>query len=132
MKLSSSLCKKIECLGVVGVYLFGSQAQEIAGKESDFDFGILLKKPFVIKEESMGLYQKIYELLEELAPGKNLDIVFLDRAPLQLRYHVLRCGQALYTGDAAVRAHFEERTLEEYADFEPYRRLFEQATLAQI
>lgn len=133
MKFSSQLIKNLGELGVTCVYLFGSRAQNISRPESDYDFGVLLKKPSQLNNGSQDLYQKIYDLLQDLIGKKlNIDIVFLDRAPLQLRFHVLRCGKVMMDRDPLRRGHFEERTLEEHADFEPYRRLFEEATLAQI
>ena len=120
-------------LGASTLYLFGSRAEGVARRESDFDFGILLKQPSVIKNGSQKLYQEFYDLLQDLVPQKvNLDIVFLDRAPLQLRFHVIGHGQVLFDSDPLRRGYFEERTLSEHADFEPYRRLFEEATLARI
>lgn len=124
---------KLEGLGVVTLYLFGSQAQGISRENSDYDFGILLRDPARIHAGSQELYQKIYDILQDVVPERvNLDIVFLDRAPLQLRCHVVRCGRVLLDADPKRRGDFEERTIEEHADFEPYRRLFEKATLARI
>ena len=133
MKLDSQKGRSLQALGVATLYLFGSRAQGVAREDSDYDFGILLKNPSVLKTGSQTLYQKIFELLEDTVRGlKTLDIVFLDRAPLQLRYHVIRVGIPLLDADPIRRGRFEERTLLEHADFEPYRRLFEEATLARI
>ena len=133
MQISKELYSNFEKLGIAVLYLFGSRAQGLATAHSDYDFGILLENPSVIKDESMNLYQKIYELLQEEVKDKvNMDIVFLDRSPMQLRYHVIRYGQVLYDGNPMKRGRFMEQTLEEHADFEPYRPLFEKSILAQI
>jgi len=131
--LPTALASDLKTLGITTLYLFGSRAQGIARNSSDYDFGVLLEDPRVIGNGSQALYQKIYDLLEELPLQRaNLDIVFLDRAPLQLRYHVIRYGEVLLDSDPSRRGRFEERTLEEHADFEPYQRLFDEATLARI
>ena len=123
----------LEGLGIVSVYLFGSRAQGVAKRDSDYDFGILLKDPSILRHGSMELYQKIYDLLQDRVQQRvDLDIVFLDTAPNQLRYQVFRYGEVLYDGSALLRGKFIERTLEEHADFESYRRLFEESALSQI
>ncbi len=133
MKLPTAILAKLGKLGVSTLYLFGSRAQGNHRPTSDYDFGILLKNPVVIHGGSQALYQKIYDLLQEtVSTPANLDIVFLDAAPLQLRYHVLCQGKVLLDADPLRRGRFEEWTLEEHADFEPYRRLFEETTLARI
>ncbi|MBI2981216.1 MAG: nucleotidyltransferase domain-containing protein [Deltaproteobacteria bacterium] len=133
MELSGAASQRLEDLGLATLYLFGSRAQGISRSLSDYDFGLLLKDPLLIKNGSQKLYQEIYEILEgEVSKRVNLDIVFLDGAPLQLRYHVIRYGKVLLNADPSRRGDFEERTLEEHADFEPYRRLFEESTLARI
>ena len=131
--MSPAQGKCLKDLGVVVLYLFGSRAQGIARATSDYDFGVLLDDPSRIRDGSQELYQQIYEILEGSVKGRvNLDIVFLDRASLQLRYHVLQYGKVLLDADPKRRGAFEEQALEEHADFEPFRRLFEATTLERI
>lgn len=133
MEISLEIGEGMRRLGVSTLYLFGSRALGVARPSSDYDFGFLLENPSVLSQESQGLYQRLYDLLQEVVPVKtNLDVVFLDRASLQLRYHVIRYGKVLLDFDPLNRGRFEERTLEEHADFEPFRRIFEEATLARI
>lgn len=133
MQISATKAQHLASLGITTVYLFGSRAQGIAQASSDYDVGLLLRDPSVLRQGTEALYLSVYDVLQELvAQPVNIDIVFLDQAPLQLRYHVIRYGQVLHDSDAVRRGRFEQRTLEEHADFEPYRRMFEEATLARI
>lgn len=133
MELPEKIKVGLAGMGVVSLYLFGSRAQGVARSNSDYDFGILLRDPSVLREGSQILYQAVYDLLQEVVHERvNVDIVFLDRASLQLRYHVVQYGQVLLDEDPRKRGFFIERTLEEHADFEPYRRLFEETTLARL
>lgn len=61
-----------------------------------------------------------------------MDIVFLNEAPLQLQFQVIGKGTVLYEGDPITRADYHERIFEAYADFLPYQRMFEQATIARL
>ncbi len=133
VKLSAPAKAALIQAGVSTLYLFGSRAQGISHGKSDYDFGVLLKDPSRLSGGSQELYQEIYDILQDEVEARvNLDIVFLGQAPLQLRYHVLRYGKVLLDEEPLGRGRFAERTLEEHADFEPYRRLFEEATLAKI
>lgn len=133
LKLSTKAHKSLKSLGIMTLYLFGSRALGTNRPQSDYDFALLLKKPEVLKKGSQALYQKVFDILSESIPlMPHIDIVFLNTVPHQLRYHVIRQGKVLMDEDPLTRLRFEERTLEEHADFEPYRRLFEQTTLAQI
>ena len=133
MHLSPETLSKLEQLGLASLYLFGSRAQGIERKDSDYDFGVIMKDPRVLSAGTQELYQNIYDLLQDAVNAKvNLDIVFLDRAPMQLRYHVIRYGKVLFDSDPRRRGNFIERTLIEHADFEPHRRRFEEAILARI
>lgn len=133
MQVPLEISRKLEELGIATLYLFGSRAQGLSSERSDYDFGVLLQDPSVLRDGSQEMYQRIYDLLQDLVPRKvDMDIVFLDRAPLQLKYHVIRHGKVLLDNHPTRRGRFEETTLEEHADFEPYRQMFEQATLARI
>src|SRR3989344_1012446 len=90
--------KELDDLGVIGLYLFGSQAQGLGTSLCD------------------------------------IDIVFLEdpNVNFQLRYHVAKYGMSLYERNPRDFANFKERTMDEYADFAPLRRLFTESIFARI
>lgn len=122
-------------LDVAVLVLFGSQAQGVAGPMSDYDIGVILSDP---AKEFPGIERsKIYDALYDLLSAKiqelvDIDIVFLRQAPMELRSHVVRYGALLYETDGNIFADFKERTMLDYADFAPHRRIFQQATLDRI
>ena len=122
-------------LDIAIVYLFGSQAEGTAGEGSDIDIGIVLKNPAVLQGGTTALYQKLYDLFTDVFDMSNfrtIDIVFLDRASLELRFDAVQHGIALYEDDPDFRDAFEERTALLYRDFAPLRRMFDEAVLAKI
>jgi hypothetical protein len=63
---------------------------------------------------------------------RNMDIIFLQDAPIELRFHTARYGRVVFETDPKFRGRFVEDTVREYADFEPYRRVFEEAIIERI
>lgn len=121
--------------GVSILYLFGSQAEGVAGPTSDIDVAVVFRDSGVLAHRSSELYQKLYDILTDvfdMSNFRNIDIVFLDRAPLELRFDVVRHGSVLYETDPDARLDFEERTAALYRDFKPMLDLSDEAILARI
>lgn len=128
--------EKLNNLGVVGVYLFGSQAESgTVGKMSDFDVAILFKNPQNSFGDTSETYGKLYDIFADvfdLSGFRNIDIIFLPNASLQLRYHIVTTGKVLYNGDTEAILDNKEKTMMEYADFSVARNLFNRAILERI
>ncbi len=113
-------------LGVRFLALFGSQAQDTAGPASDLD--VLVSGP-----DNKEVYDTVYDLLSaKIKRLIDIDIVFRQSAPLELLEHASRCGRVIYSQNQRDFADFRQRVMLDYSDFAPYRRLFQQATLARI
>ncbi|MCR4407936.1 MAG: nucleotidyltransferase domain-containing protein [Anaerolineae bacterium] len=95
-------------------YLFGSQVQGHTGPLSDYDIAIL-----VAGEMSFSSRHRLAHELACLLEVERVDLVILNRAPIELRYNVVAEGQLLYQRDIASRVEFEADTLSRYADFLP-------------
>lgn len=127
--------KKMEELGIAGIFLFGSRAQKAANSASDYDFAILLKeiKALYNYEEKNKIYNEIYDILSsQIKKLCNIDIVFAQSADLQFKYHIIKDGLLLYIGDQKIVSEFFDNTIENYADFAPIRREFHDAILQRI
>lgn len=126
--------KQLRSLGVKTVYLFGSRAQGAAGPLSDYDFAVLTGKSDHRRGDQ--LYDALYDIFAPFCPRslKNdvIDIVFLDNAPLELSFHIIKYGKTLFDADPLARGRFEEQTMEEYCDFRPLLDMFDRAILASI
>lgn len=127
--------QELQRLGVDAVYLFGSQAEGVAGKTSDIDVGILLKTPIQKSESITALYNSLFNILSDsfdMSNFRTMDIVFLDRASLELQFDVIQHGIVLYESSPTVRMDFEERIAMLYRDFYPLLLQFNKAVLEKI
>ena len=127
--------EKMEELGIAGIFLFGSQAQGAANEASDFDFAVLVKNRGIFNDpvKKNKIYNELYDIFSgQIKRLRNIDIVFVDFADLQFKYHVVRDGILLYVGDQKIISDFLERTMEYYADFSPLRSEFHKAIIQRI
>lgn len=101
--------------GLVCAYLFGSTARGKARAGSDLDVAVLFASdpPHTLA----GL-----DLADDLsaATGRPVDLVVLNRAPVDLVHRVLRDGLLLLDRDRSARIRFEIRARNEYFDLLPY------------
>lgn len=97
---------------VLGVWLFGSQANKTATAHSDIDLAVLFDHDIPLDDElrfqiavcdTLGTYDKV-------------DIVNLNRSSLLLRHRAIT-GKLLYERDFIRVSDFIERTLIEYPDY---------------
>lgn len=129
-QLSPEDCQRLEVLGVAAVYLFGSHAERVASERSDVDVGIVVQHAQQLAGDTMPLYLALFDIFSERVPDSNrLDIVFLQRAPLELRFDVVANGVPLFAASENARLDFEERTTLAYCDFQPILREFDRSIL---
>lgn len=125
----------LERLGVMAVMLFGSRALGLSRAGSDYDFGVLLKDKSVLKlpverkKTYCGLYEMLSDKINELA---DIDIVFLEDAPAELQTHAAKYGVLTYEAVPGAFADFKEYVMIMEGDFEPYKKLFQQAILSRL
>ena len=75
------------------------------------------------------MYTKLYRFFTDLFPGQRVDIVFLQRAGLELRFDAIAYGIVLFENSSDFRLEFEEKTTNLYLDFKPLLREFNQALI---
>ncbi len=111
---------------IVLAYLFGSRASgtEVAG--SDYDVGVLFAGPV----PSDVPFELQHRLAVRLGTG-SVDLVVLNRAPVELQYNVIAQGRVVYQADEATRVEFEARTMSVYFDQLPELRRQRRELLAQ-
>lgn len=127
--------KLLESFGIEAVILFGSHARGSAGPLSDFDFGVLLATP--IFQLGMRERKKIYDALYDLLSSKikqliDIDIVFLNIAPMELQSHAAKYGVPVYEKNIHSFSRFRERVMDLYSDFAPLRSIFHEAIIDRI
>lgn len=103
--------------GLVCAYLFGSQARGDAAPRSDVDVAVLFEQDPPRTLEGLHL-----DLADDLsaAVGRPIDLVVLNRAPVDLVHRVLRDGVLLLDLDPSARIRFEVRARNEYFDLLPH------------
>ncbi len=114
--------------GVLFGYLFGSAARGRMHAESDVDVAVFLGPGVDPIETKRSL---TVDLMEALGCDA-VDVTVLNAAGPGLWCSVLKDGILLIDRDPEVRAEAEVRALREYWDFEPRRRILEEALLREI
>lgn len=107
--------------GIAAAYLFGSVARGTARSGSDVDVGILYSEDPPQTLEGLGF--RLEGDLEKLL-GLPVQVVVLNRAPVDLIFRVLRDGKLLAEGNRSKRVRFEVKSRFEYWDLEPYLRMY--------
>jgi len=97
-------------------YLFGSQAEGTAGPQSDYDIALLVRQP------SLALQARLAHEIGIILGTDRVDVVLLNRAPVELAYAVIVQGQLLCQRSVAERVEFEAKVLSLYADYLPILR----------
>jgi predicted nucleotidyltransferase len=100
------------------VYLFGSRVEDSAGPLSDYDFGIL----FDGEKFSPSLVAEVAHALSKVLETDRVDVVPLNRAPIELGYTVISQGELIYESDTATRVECEAYILGVYGDYLPVLR----------
>lgn len=118
-ELHAFFAVRAEAEGLAAAYLFGSVARGTARPESDVDVGVLFSgvPPTGLDGLAFHLEAELAQLLRQ-----PVQIVVLNRAPVDLSQRVLRDGRLLLDHDHAGRIRFEVRTRQEFWDLEPYLR----------
>lgn len=127
--------EKLKELQVGLVYLFGSYAEGVAGPGSDIDVGVVVTDKALVKGSITEIYNILFDIFTDvfdMSNFKTIDIVFLDRAPLELCFDVISHGIVLYELSTEFRLGFEDHTEALYRDFYPILQEFNRAVLARI
>jgi predicted nucleotidyltransferase len=103
--------------GIAAVYLFGSIARSAGGPHSDLDVGVLFEHdpPSTLAGSGLGLEGEL-----ERRMGRRVDLVVLNRAPVDLVHRVLRDGLIVFDPAPLARIHFEVRSRNAYFDLKPF------------
>jgi predicted nucleotidyltransferase len=114
---------------VLFCYLFGSFAYRNFNSKSDVDVAV-----FLDKKNKVDFFEKRLELTSEISRAlkKETDILILNTAPLFLKYVVLKEGKLIFSRNENQRIGFELKTMNDYFDFKPILKKYNQRTLARI
>jgi hypothetical protein len=114
---------------VVVAYLFGSHARGEADARSDVDIALLLRPDL---PDVFRLKPRLDTKIGDVLDSDEVDVLFLNDAPLPLRAEVVRTGQIIVSKDEEVRVEFEARTMSAWWDFQPLLAEFDRLYLASL
>jgi predicted nucleotidyltransferase len=100
------------------LYLFGSQVEGDTGPMSDYDFAALVDPSVDGRRAAVTLAHELSRVLGTA----QVDVVLLNRAPVELAYAVIAQGTPIFEQDAATRIEYEADVLSRYADYLPVLR----------
>lgn len=124
--------EKLKKINVGIVYIFGSTVQNLDSILSDVDIGVVFTDIKAIKD-FLTVYNQLYEILyEALKPKREIDLVFLQQASLNLQENVIKEGIVLYEMSYEFRSFYEEKILNEYLDFRPVNNYFDACMLRRL
>jgi predicted nucleotidyltransferase len=96
---------------VLGVWLFGSQAEGTATRYSDIDLGVLF-----MREVTLDEHLTLEAAIDAILGSGDFDVVDVQRVKLPLCARIVT-GKVLYERDYAQVSDFIERTLIAYQDY---------------
>ena len=97
------------------IYVYGSFARGDEGPSSDLDLAVLLPPRAAIPDK-LALMAEV-----AVATGRDVDIVSLRDADLDLVHELMRDGQQLLVRQADEVLGWEAERMSDYADFNPRR-----------
>ncbi|MTI80347.1 MAG: nucleotidyltransferase domain-containing protein [Firmicutes bacterium] len=106
---------------IAAVYLFGSYGTEYQNEHSDIDLGIIfLPEAKINLGKELELDVDISMALE----ADNVDVINLNRSPIQLRYQAIAEGKLIYEVDYIATSNFIEGTINFYLDYAHHLKEF--------
>lgn len=108
--------------GVVTAYLFGSRATGRVHTHSDYDLAVLFGA-YHPKKHNLALRLALAEEFSQRL-GEQVDLVFLQGAPVLLRYEIITTGRVIHCVDDGFRTDFEDIVYRDYLDFKPFMDQF--------
>jgi predicted nucleotidyltransferase len=100
------------------VYLFGSRIEGHLGPMSDYDLGVLIDR----SADAGQVHARLTHELVRALQTDRVDVVVLNRAPIELAYAIIAQGKVLYQRDGALRVEYEAQVLNRYGDYLPVLR----------
>jgi uncharacterized protein len=113
---------------VIAVYLYGSLARGSATASSDVDLAVLYRNAPGRTFDALPL--ALEAELEHLL-GREVQLLVLNEAPVDLVHRVLRDGKVLVERDRAARIRFEVRARNEFFDLTPILEQYRKAAITR-
>ena len=103
---------------IILAYLFGSQVHEYIGPMSDIDIAVMLDNA----DEKDAILSDLRSSIALAIDQERVDVVFLNRATVELAYAIILDGELIYERDAYTRVEYEAKIMSLYCDYLPVLR----------
>ena len=135
MKLRKETINILKRLDIKLLYVFGSSVTKTQNDKSDIDIGVVFGENSNPNYHISFIY--LYKALtnefrNKEFRNKEIDIVFLNNAPLTLKFNVVIEGKIVYKDSTESENNFKERVIKEYIDFKPLLDQNEELILERI
>lgn len=104
---------------IIALYIFGSFGTKSERPDSDIDLAILFKNNPPLFEEL-----KIESNISQIFGRDDIDLVNLNKAPIDMCHQVLYTGELLYCSDEIALADFKEKVFKIYGDYGLVLKIF--------
>ena len=121
----------LKSLPVMFAYLFGSQASGNTKPDSDLDVALMFDRS-VNQTSANKLRLDVMQKIARIVHNDRVDIIPLHKAPLLLRYKIIKNKQILVDREPLTRVMFEHRVLSDYFDRKYYIDRHARFALEQI
>lgn len=128
------MAQQLDAYEVALVYLYGSEALDLANRLSDVDVGIVLKDPSVLHDRKryLKLHAELYDCLQPVLltdTRREMDVVFIQTASPVLQFEVINAGHLLFVADPVFQADYEAEVMRQYLDIRPLVEMHFRAAL---
>lgn len=107
---------------IAAVFLFGSFGTEYENQFSDIDLGIVFMPGAQVNlRDELDLEARLSLHLQT----DNVDLVNLNKAPLNLRFQAVKDGELIYEKDYPATSDFLENTYRYYLDYSYHFKVME-------
>lgn len=134
--IESALSRRLggsEFPGIVSAYLFGSESEGRAHRESDVDVGVLLSRSaHPTARDRFDQRLLLASRLPGTLGGRPVDVVILNDAPPGIARRIVTAGTRLFCGDPAADHAFVRDVQLRAADLEPFLRRMRRIKLRAI
>lgn len=111
---------------VLVAYLFGSRATGRINKASDYDFAVLLSEK-ISPDQYFDYKLALLRELLKVVKAEFIDLVILNdrRAPLLLKYNIVKDGIIIYEKDKKARVNLEFEIMRDWLDWQYFENLWQ-------
>lgn len=104
---------------IIGVYLFGSHANETATPLSDMDLGLVMEQAFQDHKKQLEYELDLESSLIQSFQEQRFDIRVINEAPVIVQGKIITEGKEIYCSDPVRIRSFVEYVLMLYLDYKP-------------